>query len=205
MAFPNVDMNLRWQDQNVVKKDGQWTVDGRPTVGVAVSHVHQPPNLPDKTWLGLMITAPPNAGMNSSLTWCSAWWNHWLTQHSATPPHSHAGAAIVATVIKGHVLNQMVHTHTDPKTGKTTEHDSGPKIYGPGESWYEAPGCHHVRSETVGDEEAQFIANMIISDDVFDGLDIKARSPEDDFAKIIRVVVIDKEVEEQKAGKAAMA
>ncbi|KAK2668949.1 Cupin 1 [Fusarium oxysporum f. sp. vasinfectum] len=184
MSFPNVDMNLRWQDQNVVKKDGQWTVDGRPTPGVAVSHVHQPPNLPDKTWLGLMVTAPVN---------------------SATPPHTHAGAAIVATVIKGHVLNQMVHTHTDPKTGETTEHDSGPRIYGPGESWYEAPGCHHVRSENVGDEEAQFIANMILSNDVFEGLDIKARSTEDDFAKIIRVVVIDKEVEEQKAGKAATA
>lgn len=22
------DLNMRWQDQNVVKKDGQWTVDG---------------------------------------------------------------------------------------------------------------------------------------------------------------------------------
>lgn len=28
MATPNVDLNLRWEDQNVVKKDGQWTVDG---------------------------------------------------------------------------------------------------------------------------------------------------------------------------------
>ncbi len=23
-----VDFNLKWEDQNVVKKDGQWTVDG---------------------------------------------------------------------------------------------------------------------------------------------------------------------------------
>ncbi|EXA30032.1 hypothetical protein FOVG_18539 [Fusarium oxysporum f. sp. pisi HDV247] len=29
MAFPNVDLNLQWQDQNVIKKDGQWTVDGK--------------------------------------------------------------------------------------------------------------------------------------------------------------------------------
>lgn len=27
-SFPNVDLNLRWEDQNVVKKDGFWTVDG---------------------------------------------------------------------------------------------------------------------------------------------------------------------------------
>ncbi|KAM0425923.1 hypothetical protein ACHAPT_008861 [Fusarium lateritium] len=147
MSFPNVDLNLRWQDQNVVKKDGQWTVDGA----------------------------------------------------SATPPHTHAGAAVVATVIRGHVLNQMVHSHVDPKTGETHSHDSGAKVYGPGESWYEAPGCHHVRSETVGDEEAVFVANLIVSTDTFKGLDIKARSAEDDLAKIMRVVIIDKEVEEQKA------
>ncbi|KAF5002237.1 hypothetical protein FDECE_10680 [Fusarium decemcellulare] len=184
MSFPNVDLNLRWQDQNVVKKDGQWTVDGRPTVSVAVSHMHQPPNLSNNTWLGLLVTAPPNA---------------------ATPPHTHAGAAIVATVVRGHVLNQMVHTHVDPKTGKKTAHDSGAKVYGPGESWYEAPGCHHVRSETVGDEEALFIANMIVSNDVFKGLDIQARSAEDEFAKIGRVVIIDKEVEEGVASKIAVS
>ncbi|KAH6988284.1 hypothetical protein BKA56DRAFT_578595 [Ilyonectria sp. MPI-CAGE-AT-0026] len=62
MAFPNVDLNLQWQDQNVVKKDGQWTIDGRPTVSVAVSHIHEPPNLPNNTWFGLLVTSPPNAG-----------------------------------------------------------------------------------------------------------------------------------------------
>ncbi|EWY89706.1 hypothetical protein FOYG_10508 [Fusarium oxysporum NRRL 32931] len=175
MAFPNVDFNLRWQDQNVVKKDGQWTVDGRPTVSVAVSHVHQPPNLPNNTWLGLLVTAPPNA---------------------ATPPHTHAGAAIVATVIRGHVLNQMVHTQVDQATGETQTHDSGAKVYGPGESWYEAPGCHHVRSENVGNDEALFIANLVVSTDVFKGLDVKARSEEEDFAKIGRVFIIDKDVDE---------
>ncbi|EEU36644.1 uncharacterized protein NECHADRAFT_51650, partial [Fusarium vanettenii 77-13-4] len=139
----------------------------RPTVGVAVSHVHHPPNIPGQTWLGLTVTTPVNA---------------------ATPPHTHAGAAVVATVIRGHVLNQM-----------TRSHDSGAKIYGPGESWYEAPGCHHVRSETVGDEECVFIANLIVSTDTFKGLDVKSRAPEDDLAKILRVVIIDKEVEEQQA------
>ncbi|KAH7166522.1 hypothetical protein EDB81DRAFT_782395 [Dactylonectria macrodidyma] len=175
MSFPNVDFKLRWQDQNVVKKDGHWTIDGRPTVSVAMSYLHRPPNMADKTWLGLLVTAPPNA---------------------ATPPHTHAGAAIVATVIRGHVLNQMVHSHVDPATGAKHTHESDAKVYGPGESWYEAPGCHHVRSENVGDEEALFIANLIVSTDVFDGLDLDARSVEEDFQKIRRVVVIDKDVEE---------
>ncbi|KAH7200561.1 hypothetical protein DER44DRAFT_672837 [Fusarium oxysporum] len=139
------------------------TLCRRPTVSVAVSHVHQPPNLPNNTWLGLLVTAPTNA---------------------ATPPHTHAGAAIVATVIRGHVLNQMTHTH-----------DSGAKVYGPGESWYEAPGCHHVRSENVGNDEALFIANLVVSTDVFKGLDVKARSEEEDFAKIGRVFIIDKDVD----------
>ncbi|PNP74823.1 hypothetical protein FNYG_11837 [Fusarium nygamai] len=174
MAFPNVHFNLRWQDQNVVKKYGQWTVDGRPTVSVAVSHVHQPPDLPNNTWLGLLVTAPPNA---------------------ATPPHTHAGAAIVATVIRGHVLNQMVHTQVDQATGETHKHDNGAKVYGPGESWYEAPGCHHVRSENVGNDEALFIANLVVSTDLFKGLDVKARSEEEDFAKIGRVFIIDKDVD----------
>ncbi|KAF7543422.1 hypothetical protein G7Z17_g10754 [Cylindrodendrum hubeiense] len=178
MDFPNVDFNVRWQDQNVVKKDGQWTVDGRPVVNVELSYVHQPPNLADKTWIGLLVKAPPNA---------------------ATPPHTHAGAAVVATVLRGHVLNQMVHHHVDPVTGAVHNKDGGAKVYGPGESWYEAPGCHHVRSETVGDEEALFVANLIVSTDVFKGLDIQARSLQEDYAKIGRVFVIDKDVEEEKA------
>src|SRR5687768_18486915 len=103
---------------------------------------------------------------------------------SATPPHTHAGAAVVATVIKGHGLNQMVHTHVDPTTGEKVQHDGGAKVYGPGESWYEAPGCHHVRSETVGDEEAIFVANLVFGTDVLHGLDVNARTVSDDFAKI---------------------
>ncbi|KAI5459068.1 hypothetical protein BGZ63DRAFT_465790 [Mariannaea sp. PMI_226] len=179
-AFPDVDLNLRWEDQKIVKKDGHWTVDGRPGVSVAISHTHNPPNLPGKTWFGLLVTSPVNA---------------------ATPPHTHAGAAIVATVVSGHVLNQMVHTHVDPVTGETHTRDSGAKIYGPGESWYEAPGCHHVRSETVGNEDAVFIANLIVDSKVFDGLDMKDTSPEAEWPKIGRVFILDADVEEQKAAQ----
>ena len=94
------------------------------------------------------------------------------------------------------MLNQMVHSYVDPVTGETKTHDSGPKVYGPGESWYEAPGCHHVRSENVGDEEAVFIANLVVSDEVFRGLDPSAKGIEADFAKIGRVFIIDKDMEE---------
>lgn len=96
-----------------------------------------PSNMPDHYYLGLMVTAPVNA---------------------ATPPHTHGGAAIVATMIRGKMLNQMVCPNHDPDSQGT-----GPKVYSVGESWYEPPGCHHVRSETVGDEEAQFLAVFVVS------------------------------------------
>ncbi|CAM1501290.1 Fc.00g104520.m01.CDS01 [Cosmosporella sp. VM-42] len=97
----------------------------------------------------------------------------------------------------------MVHIHVDPVTGEKTEHDGGANIYGPGETWFEAPGCHHVRSECIGDEDALFIANMVVSDKVFERLDPNATGEEADLAKIMRVVVIDKEVEEQEAAATA--
>ena len=66
---------------------------------------------------------------------------------------------------------------------------AGPTIFGPGESWYEAPGCHHVRSENVGepDEEAQFVANLVIDTSTFEA----AADP------VSAVVVIDAETEER--------
>lgn len=39
--------------------------------------------------------------------------------------------------------------------------------YKQGETWYERPGCHHVRSENVSDdpnEEAVFYAVIVIDD-----------------------------------------
>jgi quercetin dioxygenase-like cupin family protein len=78
--------------------------------------------------------------------------------NAATPPHTHGGGAIVATMIKGKMLNQMVCPEHDPDSQGT-----GPKIYSVGESWYEPPGCHHVRSENAGPEEAEFIATFVVS------------------------------------------
>lgn len=68
------------------------------------------------------------------------------------------------------------------------------KVYGPGDSWFEAPGCRHVRSETVGDEEVVFIANFVVGDEVFEGLGDQPGELE----RIGRVFVIDKDVEESK-------
>lgn len=96
------------------------------------------------------------------------------------------------------MLNQMVHTHFDPVTGQKKEHSSGAKIYGPGESWYEAPGCHHVRSENAGSEDCEFVANLILDSSVFEGLDLEDRSQLADIQKIQRFVVIDADVEEKK-------
>lgn len=83
------------------------------------------------TYIGLKVTAPVN---------------------SATPPHKHGGAAVVAVMVRGRMLNEM---ECDGK-------GDGPKVYSEGECWYEPPGCHHVRSENAGDEEAVFIANFVI-------------------------------------------
>ena len=112
--------------------------------------------MPGKQFIGLKVTAPPN---------------------SATPPHTHGGAAVCATVIQGRTLNQMVCPDG---------HVIGPKIYEKGETWYEPPGCHHVRSENAGDEEMIFIAALVVDEHVVKDGVMKG------------LVVIDAEIEEQK-------
>ena len=60
--------------------------------------------------------------------------------------------------------------------------------YGPGESWYEPPGCHHVRSENASkDEEAVFIATLIQDTEKIERLGV-----------VNALVVLDA-VEEEKA------
>ncbi|KAF2003858.1 cupin domain protein, partial [Amniculicola lignicola CBS 123094] len=79
-----------------------------------------------------------------------------LPPNSATPPHRHGGATAIAIPVTGTSLNQM--------NGKE------PKTYGPGGFWYEAPGCHHQRSEWVsGEEGATFIAVLIVDDETIQG------------------------------------
>lgn len=136
----------------------------RPLPSVQPDFMHSPSNMPDHYYIGLRVTAPANA---------------------ATPPHTHGGAAIVATMIKGKMLNQMVCPDHDPESQGT-----GPKVYSAGDTWYEPPGCHHVRSETVGDEEAEFVATFVIDRKKVDAEGLRS------------LVVIDAEVEEAKQAKA---
>ena len=46
-----------------------------------------------------------------------------------------------------------------------------PHVYVEGDTWYEAPGCHHIRSENAcktPDEEATFYAVLVIDDEVIE-------------------------------------
>ena len=46
------------------------------------------------------------------------------------------------------------------------------KVYRKGETFYEPPGCHHVRCENVGEEgsgDAVFVAVMVVDDAVLEG------------------------------------
>lgn len=84
-------------------------------------------------------------------------------------------------MLKGKMLNQMVCPDHGPDS-----QGSEPKVYSAGESWYEPPGCHHVRSENIGDEEAEFLAVFVVSKEKVDKEGLQS------------LVVIDAEVEERK-------
>ncbi|CAG8067908.1 unnamed protein product [Penicillium salamii] len=67
----------------------------------------------------------------------------------ATPSHRHGGASVSAYVIRGSVLNKM---NNDPM-----------KVITQGESWYEAPGCHHRISANASEvEPAAFFVNFVL-------------------------------------------
>ena len=57
-----------------------------------------------------------------------------------------------------------------------------PVVSNVGDFWYEAPGCHHQRSECVGDKKSKFFVTMIVDDEVI----------KDGFGNVF---VLDKEVE----------
>lgn len=73
--------------------------------------------------------------------------------NAAAPPHTHGGAAVVGLTLSGEILNQMNH---DP-----------PFIVRPGETWFEGPGCHHVRGENASDSvSASFYAVFVVDDKI---------------------------------------
>lgn len=130
-----------------------------PTVTLIAKH--SPPNIPDHYYIGLKVNAPAN---------------------SATPPHTHGGGAVAATMIRGRMVNQMICPHHEPDSQGT-----GVEILGAGESWYEPPGCHHVRSENPFDEEAEFMTWFVVSKEYVDREGIAG------------LVVLDAAVEEREA------
>ncbi|KAL8791987.1 MAG: hypothetical protein Q9195_005405 [Heterodermia aff. obscurata] len=93
---------------------------------------------------------PPNIPGKSVITLLVT-----LPPNAATPPHTHSGAAVLALMVRGASLNQM--------------NCDEPIVVREGEMFYEAPGCHHVRSENVCEtatEEASFYAVFIVDDEV---------------------------------------
>ncbi|KAF2818769.1 hypothetical protein CC86DRAFT_375626 [Ophiobolus disseminans] len=104
-----------------------------------------------------------------------------IPPNGGTPPHRHGGATAIAIPISGTSLNQM--------------NGAPPQLFGPGDFWFEGPGCHHQRSENPSaSENAKFYAVMIVDDEIIGG------KGGEDFGAIF---VLDKEVEagEKEASK----
>ncbi|MCJ1241265.1 hypothetical protein MMC14_009269 [Varicellaria rhodocarpa] len=80
-----------------------------------------------------------------------------LPPNSKTPPHTHNGAAVTALILRGATLNQM--------------NCDEPFISREGDTFYEAPGCHHVRGENasvVPGEVSTFYAVFVIDEEVIE-------------------------------------
>ncbi|KAL5335516.1 hypothetical protein BJX70DRAFT_374932 [Aspergillus crustosus] len=136
------------KDIKVVKSGDTWAVEGRPRETFEILKIYHPSNLPGKQIVVGRVTMGPN---------------------TATPPHTHSGAAIVAVITEGQVLNQM--------------NESDPIVTSAGEIFYEAPGCHHVRSENNTGERAGFVVVLVVDDEVVADGDYR------------RLVVLDAEAE----------
>jgi len=68
---------------------------------------------------------------------------------AASPPHRHGGASVAAVVVSGTAYNKM---NNDPTLLKQA-----------GESWYEAPGCHHKTSANASDTEPmELVATFVV-------------------------------------------
>lgn len=100
--------------------------------------------------------------------------------NGATPPHTHAGAFLVANVISGYVLDKM--------------NDNPMVVHGPGDSFTENPGCRHrINNNMSATEPAVLVATLIIETKVVEQVGIEG------------LVVIDEEyraiIQETQGGK----
>lgn len=116
------------------------TATRRPLPSQEFLFQKSPSDIPDHYYIGFKITAP---------------------LYAAIPPHTHVGGPLVAFLLKGRMVNQMVSPEHDP-----TSQGTGAKLYTAGETWYEPPGCHHVRSENPDDSEAEFMAFFVVSEKI---------------------------------------
>lgn len=113
-----------------------WTLttspSSRPRETVKLLYDHALPNAPGKSIVGLEVTYPPGG---------------------FTPPHTHAGATVVARVTEGAVLSGM---NGEP-----------PRVYGLGEGFVEMPGCHHTVGENNSrDRTARLVAVFVVDSEV---------------------------------------
>lgn len=75
--------------------------------------------------------------------------------NGSTPPHRHAGAFLAVHVLEGKVLNKM--------------NDEPMKIIQAGESFYEAPGCHHKISDNESTtEKAVLLVTMVMDTEILE-------------------------------------
>ncbi|KAF2094420.1 cupin domain protein [Rhizodiscina lignyota] len=67
----------------------------------------------------------------------------------ATPPHRHGGASVSGVILRGTAYNKM--------------NDEPTMVLTAGESWYEAPGCHHRISANASEtEEMELMATFVV-------------------------------------------
>ncbi|KAK3065239.1 hypothetical protein LTS18_005276 [Coniosporium uncinatum] len=70
-----------------------------------------------------------------------------------TPPHRHGGASVAGMVLSGTGYNKM--------------NDEPTKVLEKGETWYEAPGCHHRVSANASETEGlEILATFVVETSV---------------------------------------
>ncbi|KAI5461849.1 hypothetical protein BGZ63DRAFT_356605, partial [Mariannaea sp. PMI_226] len=73
--------------------------------------------------------------------------------NGSTPPHRHAGASVTAIVLEGTVLCKM--------------NDEPTRVYEQGETWFEAPGCHHKVSDNYSlTDSTKLLATFVVDTEV---------------------------------------
>lgn len=73
----------------------------------------------------------------------------------STPPHRHGTANVIAYVVDGEMLSAM--------------NDGEAAVYKKGETWYEAPGCHHRISDNYSNMNgATLHATFVIKTEILE-------------------------------------